>query len=120
MIYIVIPTYTHALIVLLFSTDPTLSLENISTVMATVPIGEVNSYNSGELGGSVLRVPLCKCVEIHHQSSTDAEERETLIRYYLNYLPYASWSHLAGRLYRTQHLEALSAARKFIKIEPGQ
>ena len=120
MTHIIIPTYTHALIVPLFSTDPTLSLENISTVTATVPIGKVDSDNSGQLGGSVLLIPGCKCVEIHHQSSTVAEERETLIRYYLNYSPYATWSHLAGRLYYRQHHEALLEARKFIKTEPGQ
>ena len=119
MIYI-IPTYTHALIVPLFSTDPTLSLENISTVTATVPIGEVDYLDGGELGGIVLGVPGSKCVEIHRQSSTDAKERERLIHYYHSYFPYASWSHLAGKLYRGQHLEALSAARKFIKTEPGQ
>ena len=118
--YIIIPTYVCALTVLLFSTDPTLSLENLSTVTATVSIGMVDSLNGGELGGNVLRVPSSKCVEIHRQSSTEAEERETLIHYYLSYSQYASWSHLAGRLYRTQHLEALSAARKFIKTEPGQ
>ena len=104
----------------LFSTDPTLSLENISTVTATVTIGEVDFLDGGELGGCVLLVPGSKCVEIHCQSSTDAEERETLIRYYLNYSPYASWSDLAGTLYHGQHHEALSAARKFIKTEPGQ
>ena len=120
MTYIIIPTYTHALIMPLFSTDPTLSLENISTVTATVPIGVVDSRSNGQLGGLVLIIPRSKCREIHRQSSTDAEERETLIRYYLNYSPYASWSHLAGKLYQRQHLEALSAARKFIKTEPGQ
>ena len=110
--YIIIPTYTYALIVPLFSTDPTLSLENISAVTATVPIDE--------LGGRVLEVVRSKCWEIRLQSSTDAKKRERLIRYYLSYSEYASWSHLAGKLYRRQHLEALSAARKFIKTEPGQ
>ena len=110
----------HALIVPLFSIDPTLSLENISAVTATVPIGEFDFLSCGQLGGSVLIIPGSKCREIHHQSSTDAEERERLIHYYLNYSPYASWSRLAGRLYHEQHLEALSAAKKFIRTEPGQ
>ena len=118
--YIIIPTYVCALTVLLFSTDPTLSLENISTVTATVPIEEVDFFNGGELGGNVLGVPGSKCVEIHRQSSTDAEKRKRLIRYYLSCSPYASWSHLAGKLYLRHHLGALSAARKFIKTEPGQ
>ena len=98
----------------LFSTDPTLTHANISTVMATVPLED------DELGMSVLLVPGNKCEEIHQQSSSAAQERERLIHYYLNYSPYASWSHLAGRLYRRQHHDALSATRKFIKREPGE
>ena len=104
----------HGLIVSLFSTDPTLTLENISTVTATVPL------EADELGEGVLLVPRSEYEEIHRQSSTAAEERETLIRYYLNYSEYASWGHLAGRLYRGQHHDALSAARRFIKTEPGE
>ena len=103
----------------LFSTDPTLTHTNISTVTATVPLGEVDPIG-GELGGWVLGVPRSKCMEIREQSSTAAEERERLIHYYLNYSPYTSWSHLAGRLYYRQHHDALSAARRFIKTEPGE
>ena len=98
----------------LFSTDPTLTHANISTVTATVQL------ERDELGGRVLGVPRSKREEIHQQSSSAAEERERLIHYYLNYSPYASWSHLAGRLYHRQHHDALSATRKFIKREPGE
>ena len=98
----------------LFSTDPTLTLENISTVTATVPL------EGDELGGRVLIVPDSEHEKIHWQSSTAAEERERLIRYYLNYSEYASWGHLAGKLYHRQHHDALSAARRFIKTEPGE
>ena len=98
----------------LFSTDPTLTHANISTVTATVPL------ERDELGSWVLIVPETKCTEIHQQSSSAVEERERLIHYYLNYSPYASWSHLAGRLYHGQHHDALSATRKFIKREPGE
>ena len=101
-------------IVSLFSTDPTLTHANISTVTATVPL------KWDELGQKVLEVSERKREEIHQQSSTAAEEREKLIHYYLNYSEYASWSHLAGRLYRGQHHVALSAARRFIKTEPGE
>ena len=97
-----------------YFTDPTLTLENISTVTATVPL-EVD-----ELGGVVLFVPDSKREEILWQSSTAAEVREKLIRYYLNYSEYANWGDLAGRLYYRQHHDALSAARRFIKIEPGE
>ena len=101
-------------IVSLFSTDPTLTHANISTVTATVPL------EHDELGLTVLGVPERKCKEIYRQSSTAVEERERLIHFYLNISPYASWSHLAGRLYRTQHHDALSAVRRFIKTEPGE
>ena len=73
-----------------------------------------------ELGGRVLLVPDNEREEIRRQSSTAAEERERLICYYLNYSEYASWGHLAGRLYHGQHHDALSAARRFIKTEPGE
>ena len=102
-------------IVSLFSTDPTLTHANISTVTATVPL------EHDQLGNWVLGVPLyTKCREIHQQSSSAAEERERLIHYYLNYSPYASWSNLAGSLYCGQHDDALSATKKFIKREPGE
>ena len=106
--------HMHGLTVSLFSTDPTLTLENISTVTATVPLED------DELGKRVLFVPDGEREEICRQSSTAAEERERLIRYYLNYSPYASWGHLAGKLYYGQHHDALSAARRFIKTEPGE
>ena len=98
----------------LFSTDPTLTHANISTVTATVPL------EHDELGSRVLLVPESKRKEIHQQSSSAVEERERLIHYYLNYSPYASWSHLAGRLYCGQYHDALSATKKFIKREPGE
>ena len=99
---------------LFFSTDPTLTHANISTVTATVTL------QGDELGDQVLLVPWTKCKEIHQQSSSAAEERARLIHYYLNYSAYASWSHLAGRLYSRQHHDALSVARRFIKTEPGE
>ena len=101
-------------IVSLFSTDPTLTHANISTVIATVPLED------DELGLRVLGVPERKRKEIHQQSSTATEERKSLIHFYLNYSPYASWSRLAGRLYCRRHHDALSAVRGFIKPEPGE
>jgi hypothetical protein len=104
----------YVLIVLLFSTDPTLTHENISTVTATVPLED------DELGGVILSVPEIERQNIHRQSSTAAEEREGLIHRYLNYSEYASWDDLASRLYYREHHDALSAARRFIKTEPGE
>ena len=68
----------------------------------------------------VLSVPDSEREKIRRQSSTATKEREILIRYYLNYCEYASWGDLAGRLCYGQHHDALSAARRFIKTEPGE
>ena len=81
--------HMHGLIVSLFSTDPTLILENISAVIATVPL------KGNGLGEKVLIVPVNECEKIRRQSSTAAEEKERLIRYYLNYSEFANWGHLA-------------------------
>ena len=101
-------------IVSLFSTDPTFTHVNISTVTATVPLED------NELGIWILGVPERKRKEIHQQSSTSTEERKSFIHFYLNNSPYASWSHLAGKLCCRQHHDALSAVRRFIKTETGE
>ena len=102
--------YIHSLV----STDPTLTHANISTVTATVPLQD------NKLGSEILLVPQSKCKEIDQQSSSAVEERARLIHYYLNYSEYASWSDLAGNLYCSQYHDSLSAARRFIKTEPGE
>lgn len=95
-------------------TNPSLTLENVSNVMAIV---KLECY---ELGEWILTDPKPKCEEIYQQSSTAAQEREGLIYYFLNYSEFASWRYLAGQLYYRQHYEALSAARRFIKTAPGK
>ena len=82
--------------------------------MAAVPLED------DELGYWIMMLPESKCKEMDQQSSSAVEERERLIHYYLNYSEYASWSHLAGRLYYRQHHDALSATMKFIKKKPGE
>ena len=99
---------------ILVSTDLSLTLENVSTVTATMKLED------GELGNWILDVPFSICEKIHQQSSTATQEREGLIHYFINYSEYASWRYLAGKLYYREHHEALSAARRFIKRAPGR
>ena len=106
--------YVHTCMHDLFSTDPTLTYENIYTVTATVPV------EGDELGDLVLGIPKGKREEIHQQSSSAAQEREKLLHYYLNYSPYASWSRLAGRLYIRKYHDVLTVTKNFIKDEPGE
>ena len=73
--------YVHKMYILclLVSTDPSLTLENVSTMTATVKLED------DELGREILNVPYSKLDEINQQSSTAAQKREGLIRYFLNY-----------------------------------
>ena len=84
-----------------YSSDPSLTLENVTKATATV--------NEGTLGDDVLLLP-------HSKQS----ERSKMIEYFIKYSPYASWSVLAGRLYYKEKHEALSAVRKFIKRTAGK
>ena len=88
-----------------------MSSDNISKVMATV--GE------DELEG-VLEVPRSKRNEFLQQSSTIADYRRRLIKYFIKYSHWATWSDLTGWLYRNDQPEAMKAARAFIKQAPGK
>ena len=92
-----------------YSSDPSLTHENVAITTASVE--EV------ELGHYILLVPLSKHEEIQQQKSN---YRESLIDYFIKYSPYASWTWLAGRLYYRERHEALSAVKKFIKGTRGK
>ena len=83
-----------------YSSDPSLTLENVTKATATVDEGTL---------GNVLHPPPSK-----------RSERSKMIEYFIKYSPYASWSSLAGRLYYEEKHEVLSAARKFIKETVGE
>ena len=83
-----------------YSSDPSLTLENVTKATATVDEDTL---------GNVLSLPRSK-----------RSERSKMIEYFVKYSPYASWSLLAGRLYCEEEHEALSAARKFIKGTVGK
>ena len=99
-------------LVSLFFTDPSLTHENVSSVMATVKLED------DELR-AVLYVPDSKQEEIRQQVSTTTQERHRLIDYYLMYCEFATWDDLCSSLYFDGHHEALAAAKKFIKTAPG-
>ena len=82
-----------------YSSDLSLTLENVAKATATVDEGTL---------GRVLLLPHSKQIE-----------KSKMIEYFIKYSPYASWSSLASRLYCEEQHEALSAARKFIKGTVG-
>ena len=62
-------------------------------------------------------VPLSKQRKLQLQKK---EYRSEIIRYFIEYSPYASWSFIAGRLYYLEEHKALSIAMTFIKGTPGE
>ena len=56
---------------------------------------------------------------IREKTSTSADFREGVIKYYIQYSHQTTWAELAGRLYYKEWGEALAAAR-FIKRTPGK
>ena len=85
--------------------------DNISKMVATV--GE-------DTLGDIFGVPKSKKEEFQQQSSITADYRQRLVDYFIKYSPWASWSDLAGRLYRYSTSETVEAARAFITQPPGK
>ena len=92
--------------------DPTFTSENVSTVLASV-VDMVTLRQS-------LVVPPRKLEEIQQQSSTVAQQRETLANYCIRFSEYASWTDLANGLHLWEHHEAVATAKTFIKQTPGK
>ena len=68
----------------------------------------------------ILQVPYSILNEIRRKTSTSADFREGAIEYCVQYSPRATWTELAGQLYRQEYGEALAVARRFIKRTPGK
>ena len=75
---------------------------------------------NGTLAEDILQVPGPIQEEIRKKTSTSADFREGVIKYYIQYSPRATWGELAGQLYYREYGTALAAARRFIKRTPGK
>ena len=78
------------------------------------------TVDDDKLADAILVVPDSMLDEIRGKMSTSTDFREGVIKYYIQYSPYATWADLAGRLYYEECGEALAAARRFIKRTPGK
>ena len=94
-----------------YSSDHSFTHQNISMVTATV--------DNNKLPVDILDVPVSIHYTISEKTSTSADFREGVIEYYIQYSPHATWAELAGRLYYWECVEALAAARRFIRRTPG-
>ena len=101
--------------VLLYS-DPTLTINNLRSVTASVKNwDELGNYYYG------LGVPAAVIDKIMSNSAykTDEEKTEALLLYYLNTVPRASWQNVAGALYWREEVTALKAVNVFLQFTPA-
>ena len=107
----------HNIVYLLFSSlsspsacvspsDPTLTVENVTEVM-----GEVGDW---ERVGNQLGVPHSKRQEIKQQSTSDRENSQSLVRYWVTTAPGASWERLGYALYQEGEETAAAMVKQYL------
>ena len=91
--------------------DPTLTVENVTEVMAEVGDRE-RVWRS-----ILLQVPDSKLAEIRRQSSTEGEKSRALSQYWVNCAPDASWKRLANTLYVIGEERAAVMAKQYLPMK---
>ena len=112
------PTWVASMCITICPTpcaDPTLTINNLRLVMASVK----NWYDLGRYRGG-LNVPVAVCREISISTAYQTEEeKEALLLYYLHTMPMASWQNVAGALHCREEVTALQAVKAFLKYTPA-
>ena len=91
--------------------DPTLTLHNVTTVVAPV-------RDWDRLGVS-LGVPQAKRSEIVSKYSTDEKKKDALMDYWLRCSPAVSWGRLAGELHYWEGKQSLQLVQRYLKRTSG-
>ena len=91
--------------------DPTLTINNLRLVMASVK----NWYDLGRYAGG-LHVPVCDEIRDSTAYQTEEEKKEALLLYYLDTMPMASWQNVAGALHYRKEKTALQAVKALLKL----
>ena len=95
----------------LLPADPTLTLYNVTTVVA--PVRDWYSL------GGWLGVPVAKRTEIGSKYSTDEMRKEALMDYWLRCSPVVSWGKLAGELHYLEEKQSLQLLQRHLKKTTG-
>ena len=91
-----------------FSPDPTLTVENVASVMEKVAVDKRR-----QLWERVLR--MLKIVdEIYSSHSSEKEKTHACSDVYVNCHPESSWEHLTSLLYEEDEMAAVDQARPFL------
>ena len=93
--------------------DPTLTINNLRLVMASVE--DWYGLSAG------LNVPEAVFHEIWDSTAyqTEEEKEEALLLYYLDTMPMASWQDVAGTLHFREEETALQAVKALLKFTPA-
>ena len=100
-----------------FPADTTLTINNLRLVTSSVQDWDgLGNYFFG------LGVPQSVLDEISSNTAvlTEEEKIATILQYFLNNVPMASWQKVAGALYWMKEEKALQAAKKFLTVSRGQ
>ena len=97
---------TPSISVCMFSSDPTLTVENVTKVM-----GEVENWWAI---GTSLHVLHFKLKEIKYQFSAMKDGSHALGEYWIKTDPDASWENLASQLYMNGEERAATLAKQFL------
>ena len=109
----------HQFLPSLFSPDPSLTAENVSSVLETVrhwrTVRDREAVRGWRTVSLVLGVPEEQIIETTF--STETARRQAVVDWWLRYSPTASWTWLAGRLYYFEERTALEAVSQYIHKE---
>ena len=94
-----------------FPPDSTLTVQNVRRALRGMPYDRIFSNNLG--------VPYAILDDIQRRYSTDDQRNLAVVEHYLQYVPGASWNHLAGWLYYWEKEGALQQVRRYVQRPAG-
>ena len=94
-----------------FPTDHSLTCSRV--------LAALQSVEESDRVGGMLDVWSHRREELKGKSASDSQYRESLVKYWLETHPFASWEHLGGVLLRNEETAALQDVKRGIKPERG-
>ena len=91
-------------------TDPNLNVNTLMSLLSTLSV-TILEY--------CLQIPDKKRKEIKRQCRTEGDRREKLVRWYLDFSPFADFNDLAGELYFYEKTSILEQLKGYVQREPG-
>ena len=91
-------------------TDPNLNVKTLMSLLSTLNVDSLKHC---------LQIPLSKSSEIQQKIKAEGDQKQTLVRRYLDYSPFADFTGLAGMLYYMEETSALDQVKRYVQTVPG-